>query len=156
VRVHSVGGRAPIEGTVLGWTADTLVLGPLHLGRSIDTVARLPRERIASYQPSLGRDVGRGLGRGAKTGALIGGSGGVLLLITGVIADARACSDCIVIPFTVITGVLAVGTTLGGTFLGMGIGALAAPERWGDAQSVASSGYPSRSRRLALVLSIAR
>jgi hypothetical protein len=39
---------------------------------------------------------------------------------------------------------------------GAGLGALGGPERWGEAQSVASTGYRSRSRHLALVLSIAR
>jgi hypothetical protein len=91
VRVHLAGGRAPIEGTVVRWTADTLVLGPLSAARShLDTLLRVPRESIVGYQPSLGRDHGRGFVRGAKVGAIVGGAVGLALVIVGAIYDSRA------------------------------------------------------------------
>lgn len=155
VRVHVGAGRAPIEGTVVGWAADTLVLEPLHGRRSwLDTLRHVPRTSIVSYQPSLGRDHGRGFERGAKVGAIVGGSVGLALLIWGVIYDSRSPCEDICIPASVVGGVLGVGTTLGGIVVGAALGALTGTEYWGEEQSVASTRYRSRSRHLALVLSI--
>jgi hypothetical protein len=131
-----------------------LVLGPLSAARShLDTLLHVPRESILGYQPSLGRDHGRGFVRGAKVGAIVGGAVGLALVIVGAIYDSRA--EEVFIPATAVGGVLAVGTTLGGLLLGAGLGALGGPERWGEAQSVASTGHRSRSRQLALVFSLA-
>jgi hypothetical protein len=115
---------------------------------------RVPRASIVSYQPSLGRDHGRGFVRGAKVGALVGVGVGLALVIAGIIHDSRAGE--VFIPASVVGGVLAVGTTPGGTLLGAGLGVLGGPERWGVPQAVASTGHRSRSRHLVLVLSIAR
>jgi hypothetical protein len=153
VRVHLTVGTTPVDGSVIGWNADTLVLAAVF-GPSRYT--QIPRTNIASYQPSLGYDRERGFARGAKTGALIGGGVGIMLLIVGAVADAQGECDDVCVPATVVGGVLGVGATLGGMMLGAAIGAIAAPERWGEAQSVASSDYRSPSTRLALMLSIAR
>lgn len=157
VRVHVGAGRAPIEGTVVEWAADTLVIGPLYARQSyLDTLLRVPRASIIGYQPSLGRDHVRGFVRGAKVGVMIGGGVGLALVIAGIIHDKqRPCVD-VCIPAAVVGGVLGVGTTLGGLVLGAALGALGGPEVWGEGRSITSTGHRSRSRHLTLVLSIGR
>jgi hypothetical protein len=156
VRIHLNAGRAPIVGTVVGWTADTLVLGPLYgTAAYLDTLRRVPRASIVGYQPSMGRDHGRGFVQGAKVGAIVGGGVGLALVIAGILHDKRRPCEDICVPASVVGGVLGVGTTLGGIALGAALGALGGSERWGETQSVTSTGNRSRSRRLALVVSIA-
>jgi hypothetical protein len=121
-----------------------------------DTLMRVPRTSIVSFQPSLGPDRGRGFVRGAKTGALVGGMIGLAVLLVGVLSDAGApCHDC-VISASMIGGVFAVATTAGGTLIGAALGAAGAPDRWGGAELVGSAEHYRRSRQLALRLSVAR
>jgi hypothetical protein len=61
VRIHLADGSGTVEGRVVGWTADTLVLGRAILnGTVLTTPIRLPRASIVSFQLSLGRDHGAG------------------------------------------------------------------------------------------------
>jgi hypothetical protein len=156
VRINLVGGSATVEGRVVGWMADTLVLGgPILNGAPLDTSMRIPRASIASYQLGLGRDHGRGFARGVKAGALVGGSIGLALLITGALMDNECTDFCI--PPVAVGAVLGVGTTLGGVLLGGMFGTIAAPQIWGEPQEVAAAGGPrSRRARLGVTLSLAR
>jgi hypothetical protein len=159
VRLHLVPPSSGIDGTVLGWVADTLVLGPLRRERSQpDTLMRIPRSSIVSYQPSLGADRDRGFARGARNGAIVGGMIGGAILLIGVLSDAGRgdCSDCLPVPATLLGGVLGLATAVGGVLIGAAVGSASAPDRWGEAQRVASGDRPVRSRRVALVLSVVR
>jgi hypothetical protein len=153
VRLHLVGSSGPVDGTVLGWAADTLVLGPLRRTHSLpDTLMRIPRTSILSYRPSLGPDYGVGLARGAKTGAIVGGTIGLAFLLIGIFRDAGGpCRDCLDIPASLVAGVFGVGVTLGGVLIGAAVGAAGAPDHWGDEQAIASGDRRDRTRRLALV-----
>lgn len=159
IRLHLVAQSGSVDGTVLGWAADTLVLGPLRRARSLpDTLMRVPRTSIVSYQPSLGPDRLRGFTQGAKTGAIVGGTIGLAFFLIGVLTDVGTggnCRDCLV-PASLVGGVFGVAATLGGTLIGAVVGSAAAPDDWGPERSVASAGHQLRSRRVALVLSLTR
>jgi membrane associated rhomboid family serine protease len=154
VRLHLVPPSGIVDGTVLGWAADTLVLGPLIRQRALpDTLMRLPRTSIVSYQPNLGRDHSRGFVRGAKRGAAIGGGIGLIILFFGIAGDANDSSGEGA-PGIVIGGGVAVFTTLAGTLIGAVFGSIGGPDRWGNEQRVALREYPGP-RRFALALSLA-
>jgi len=156
VRIHLADGSGTVDGRVIGWIADTLVLGgAVFNGRLPDTSMRVPRSGIVSYRQSLGRDYDRGFARGLRTGALVGGGIGLAFVVAGALMD-NTCED-ICIPPVAIGAVLGVGAALGGVLLGATFGTIAAPDRWGEPQSVASSDgrRPARGR-LALKFSLAR
>lgn len=157
VRVNLAGDSGSAVGRVLGWDADTLMLeGAAFKGRVLPTPMRIPRASIVSYQQPVGRDYDRGFVRGARTGALAGAAVGLVLLFTMVMMnDDEPCTE-FCIPPAAVGAVLGVGATLGGVLLGATFGTIAAPEVWGDPQSVASSGGGrSRSRQLALRFTLA-
>ena len=158
VRLHLVGSSEPVDGTVLGWAADTLVLGPLRRAHSLpDTLMRIPRTSIVSYRPSLGPHRGRGLAQGAKTGAIVGGTIGLAIFLIGVLRDAGgSCHECLPVPASLVGGVFGVLTTVGGMLIGAAVGSAGAPDRWGDEQAISSSERQGRPRPFALVLSLAR
>jgi hypothetical protein len=159
VRLHLVPPSGTVDGTVLGWVTDTLVLGPLRRGRSLpDTLMRVPRTSIVSYQPSLGPDRGRGFARGAKTGAIVGGTIGLAIFLVGVFRDVGGgpCHECLPIPASVVTAVFGAGALAGGILIGAVAGSAGAPDRWGAEERVTLREYPGSPRRFALVLSLGR
>lgn len=159
VRLHLVPPSGTVDGTVLGWATDTLVLGPLRRSRSLpDTLMRVPRGSIVSYQASLGPDRGAGFVSGVKTGAIVGGTIGLAFFLVGVFRDVTAggeCRDCVV-PATLAFGILGVGAAAGGILIGAAAGSAGAPDRWGAEERVALRQPPGRPRRFALGLSLAR
>jgi hypothetical protein len=110
--------RAPVTGRVVRVGGDTIWLRAREAG----AVAVLRLGQFRTYSVGAGRD----RDRGARHGALAGAGAGAAVVALAAYRDARSDAARIV-PATA----FAAGAAAGLMLLGAGVGALAAPERWG-------------------------
>ena len=131
-----------LDGVVVGWRGDTLLLVTPRDPRAAPPV-RILESQITGFRVSLGHDRGRGARRGARWGALVGGGLGLAVLGAAAVYDLRGEGGDYFFPASLFAALYVPVFTVGGTVIGLGLGALVAPERWGAVQPLAP-GAPRR------------